>query len=163
MKRTVFGSALILMLAVILVSGCESKSSGRARQKYFNSTLCSGTKASDEGTEPGSSRCTLNLKYTNGALAVSLLNFPAGCEVKEGLDCRTVLEGSTLSIYVTQKSTHSANCICVVDKTETKVTGLSKGKYSLVYYYCSAMGNISQRVDFEFSKDLDMSVGFLPY
>ncbi len=128
----------------------------------FSDKGCISTKAPDgdiivEKGKPG----TLHLQSKNGNLKITLSGLEDNCIIKEGFDCRAMMEGSFIYVYVTGKELNlSANCFCKVGNIVTELSGLENDEYTLIYNYKSSDKDITKEVTFDYSSLLNKKVDF---
>ena len=126
----------------------------------FSSGGCISTKAPEGNyTVEKEKAGTLHLQSKDGNLKITLSGLTDNCSIKEGYDCRAMMEGSFIYVYVTARELEmSANCICNVGDIETELSGLGNDKYTLVYNYMSSSMDITQEVTFNYSSILNKKV-----
>lgn len=161
-KSVVTRTMVFVLAAAALAAGCTSMFENRDFAVVsFEGGECLSTKAPEGNyTEAYVKVGTLKLQSKGGNLAVTLSGLRDNCSIKEGFDCRAMVEGSFVYVYVTAKSESAANCICEVGDIETELSGLENSKYTLVYNYKSSTKDITQEVPFEFSLLLNKKVDF---
>ena len=133
MKRT-----LLIMLALAALAGCTKwntpDSEENTLSKDFKHTGCAADTRGLYTDDPS----LLTLKYENGDLRVTRTNAELNCAFKErGLTCKAYIEG---------------NCICLVEKMTSVVTGLEKGKEYIFQY--SALDFGLKPITFTFDSSL---------
>ena len=152
-------SAAAAIAAVACTSMFEDKDFGLAS---FSFKGCISTKAPEgDYTVEKSKAGTLHLQSKNGNLKITLSGLTDNCSIKDGYDCRAIMEGSFIYVYVTAKElVLSASCICNVGDIETELSGLENDEYTLIYNYKSSTEDITQEVMFEYSSLLNKKVDF---
>lgn len=152
-------SAAAAIAAVACTSMFEDKDFGLAS---FSFKGCISTKAPEgDYTVEKSKAGTLHLQSKNGNLRITLSGLEDNCSIKEGFDCRAIMEGSFIYVYVTGKELEmSANCICNVGDIVTELSGLQNDEYKLIYNYKSTHMDITQEVTFNYSSVLNKKVDF---
>lgn len=132
MKRT-----LLIMLALAAVAGCTKwntpDSEENTLSKGFKHTGCSPVTRGLYTDDPS----LLTLKYENGDLRVIRTNAELNCAFKErGLTCKAYIEGNVIhyDVVYEQEGVGVADCICLVEKMTSAVTGLEKGKEYIFQY-----------------------------
>lgn len=150
----------IVAVSAIFATACssmfEDKEFGVAS---FSFEGCISTKAPEGNYKVEKAKAgTLHLQSKNGNLRITLSGFTDNCSIKEGFDCRAMMEGSFIYVYVTAKSDASASCICNVGDIETELSGLQNDEYKLIYNYKSSVEDITQEVTFDYSPLLNKKV-----
>ena len=165
-SRIIISRAILFTLsaaAAIAAAACtsmfEDKDFGLAS---FSFKGCISTKAPEgDYTVEKSKAGTLHLQSKNGNLKITLSGLTDNCSIKDGYDCRAIMEGSFIYVYVTAKElVLSASCICNVGDIETELSGLENDEYTLIYNYKSSTEDITQEVMFEYSSLLNKKVDF---
>ena len=128
----------LALLVLSVCAGCDDEgqfSLKKSFSKDFTYTGCTQkTKAGsdDEGLS------LLTLEYKDGNLFVTRTNARVNCSVKEyGLLCDVSVDGNAIRYKVYEKDGHSTNCVCVVEKISSVVTGLRPGEEYTFDYFCS--------------------------
>lgn len=124
---------LIIIIALFLAAFTGCNSVDEPYSKEFTHTGCAaGTRAGLED-EPS----LLILKYVDGNLLVTRTNALMNCALKEdGLVCEVDVEGDVIHYKVYEKNGPKANCVCLVEKMSSVVTGLKEGKEYTFDYNC---------------------------
>ena len=147
---------VIIMLSVLAaVASCTKwnspDSEGESLSKDFKHTGCSGDTRGLYTNDPS----LLTLKYENGDLRVTQTNAELNCAFKNrGLKCKAYVEGFVIhyDVVYEKEMEGEANCICLVEKMTSAVTGLQKGiVYTLQY---SVLGFGLKPITFTFDRGL---------
>ena len=146
---------LLITLALAALAGCTKwntpDSEENTLSKDFKHTGCAADTRGLYTDDPS----LLTLKYENGDLRVTRTNAELNCAFKErGLTCKAYVEGNIIHYDVVYEKEENmvANCICLVEKMTSAVTGLERGqKYTLDY---SVLGYRLKPITFTFNKDL---------
>ena len=150
MKRT-----LLIMLALAALAGCTKwntpDSEENTLSKDFKHTGCAADTRGLYTDDPS----LLTLKYENGDLRVTRTNAELNCAFKErGLTCKAYVEGNIIHYDVVYEKEMEgvADCICLVEKMTSVVTGLEKGKEYIFQY--SALDFGLKPITFTFDSSL---------
>ena len=146
---------IILLSALAALAGCAKwgspDSEGESLSKEFKHTGCSGDTRGLYTNDPS----LLTIKYEHGDLRVTQTNAELNCAFKErGLKCNAYIEGNVIHYDVVYEKEMEmvANCICLVEKMTSAVTGLEKGNvYTLQY---SVLDYALKPITFTFNEDL---------
>ena len=147
---------VIIMLSVLAaVAGCtkwiKPDSEEDTLSKHFKHTGCSHDTRGIYTDDPS----LLTLKYENGDLRVTRTNAELNCAFKErGLTCKAYIEGNVIhyDVVYEQEGVGVADCICLVEKMTSAVTGLEKGKEYIFQY--SALDFGLKPITFTFDRNL---------
>ena len=147
---------VIIMLSVLAaVAGCtkwiKPDSEEDTLSKHFKHTGCSPDTRGLFTDDPS----LLTLKYENGDLRVTRTNAELNCSFKDlGLTCEAYLEGNTIhyNVVCERAGYGEANCVCLVEKMTSAVTGLERGKEYIFQY--SALGFGLKPITFTFDRNL---------
>lgn len=158
-SRSIISKGMMSAVAALFATACssmfEDKEFGLAS---FSFEGCISTKAPEGNYEVKKEKIgTLHLQSKNGNLRITLSGFTDNCSITEGFDCRAMIEGSFIYVYVTAKSDAVTNCFCEVGDIETELSGLENDKYTLIYNYMSAW-DITEEVTFNYSPLLNKKV-----
>lgn len=162
-SRSIISKGMMSAVAALFATACssmfEDKEFGLAS---FSFGGCISTKAPEGNYEVKKEKAgSLHLQSKNGNLRITLSGLTDNCSIKEGFDCRAMIEDSFIYVYVTAKELDfSANCICNVGDIETELSGLENDKYKLIYNYKSSVNDITQEVTFNYSSLLNKKVDF---
>ena len=165
-SRSIISKAIIFAIVAVsalFATACssmfEDKEFGVAS---FSFEGCISTKAPEGNYKVEKAKAgTLHLQSKNGYLRITLSGLTDNCSIKDGFDCRAMIEGSFIYVYVTAKELElSANCICNVGDIETELSGLQNDEYKLIYNYKSSTADITQEVTFNYSSLLNKKVDF---
>lgn len=152
MKRFV-----ILLLVLPLWVGCNWKADPWAGNKEFTHTGCAGSPAT-KGLFGSDSASLLTLKYEDGGLRVTRTNAEMNCSIKlNGMDCQVSVEGNVIHYWVTEADGPTANCICLVEKMSSVVSGLQEGKEYIFDYSCG-VGRSYPSFPFVFKKGFNQII-----
>ena len=150
MKRT-----LLIMLALAAVAGCTKwntpDSEENTLSKDFKHTGCSPVTRGLYTDDPS----LLTLKYENGDLRVTRTNAELNCAFKErGLTCKAYIEGNVIhyDVVYEQEGIGVADCICLVEKMTSTVSGLEEGQVYVLQY--SDLDFSLKPITFTFKKGL---------
>ena len=146
---------LLITLALAAMAGCTkwitSDTGDDSLTKDFKHTGCSPQTRGLYTDDPS----LLTIKYENGCLRVTQTNAELNCAFKSrGLTCKVSIEDDIIHYNVVYEKEEEmvANCICLVEKMTSAVTGLEIGKkYTLDY---SVLGFGLKPITFTFNKDL---------
>ena len=132
---------VFLALFVLSVcAGCGNEgqfSLKKSFSKDFTHTGCAQSQKLKAGPDD-EELSLLTLEYKDGNLLVTRTNARVNCSVKEyGLLCDVSVDGNVIHYKVYEKDGHSANCVCVVEKISSVVTGLRTGEEYTFDYFCS--------------------------
>ena len=143
------------MLALAAVAGCTKwntpDSEENTLSKDFKHTGCSPVTRGLYTDDPS----LLTLKYENGDLRVTRTNAELNCAFKErGLTCKAYIEGNVIhyDVVYEQEGIGVANCICLVEKMTSTVSGLEEGQVYVLQY--SDLDFSLKPITFTFKKGL---------
>lgn len=146
---------LFIALALAAVAGCtkwiKPDSEEDTLSKHFKHTGCSHDTRGIYTDDPS----LLSLKYENGDLRVTRTNAELNCSFKNlGLTCEAYLEGNIIhyNVVCERAGYGEANCVCLVEKMTSAVTGLERGKEYIFQY--SALGFGLKPITFTFDRNL---------
>ena len=128
---------MLLMLSVLSVmAGCSAL--GNPDTKEFTHTGCASGPEIKGLFSDDDNVSTLILKYEGGDLRVTRTMAVMNCSIKKrGMDCNVSLDGNVIHYSVTETDGPTANCLCLVEKMSSVVTGLVIGKEYTFDYFCS--------------------------
>lgn len=143
------------MLALAAVAGCTKwntpDSEENTLSKDFKHTGCSPVTRGLYTDDPS----LLTLKYENGDLRVTRTNAELNCAFKErGLTCKAYIEGNVIhyDVVYEQEGIGVADCICLVEKMTSTVSGLEEGQVYVLQY--SDLDFSLKPITFTFKKGL---------
>ena len=146
---------IIILSALAALSGCAKWGSPDSEEeslsKDFKHTGCAADTRGLYTNDPS----LLTLKYENGDLRVTRTNAELNCAFKErGLICKAYIEGNVIHYDVVYEKEMEgvANCICLVEKMTSAVTGLESGKEYIFQY--SALDFGLKPITFTFDRSL---------
>lgn len=140
---------LLITFALAALSGC-AKWVGE-HSKDFTHTGCSTDTRGLYTDDPS----LLTIKYEDGDLRVTRTNAELNCAFKErGLVCNTRIEGNVIHYDVDYEREEDmvANCICLVEKMTSTVSGLEEGQVYVLQY--SDLDFSLKPITFTFKKGL---------
>ena len=144
-----------MLSALATLAGCAKWGSPYSEEeslsKEFEHTGCSGDTRGLYTNDPS----LLTIKYEHGDLRVTQANAELNCAFKErGLVCKTRIEGNVIHYDVVYEKDENmvANCICLVEKMTSAVSGLEKGKEYILQYSVLDFG--LKPITFTFNENL---------
>ena len=141
---------LLITLALAALAGC-SKSNVWQSKDFTHTGCATDTRSGFDNENPS----LLTLKYEDGDLRVTRTNAELNCAFKErGLVCNTRIEENVIHYDVAYEREEDmvADCICLVEKMTSTVSGLEEGQVYVLQY--SDLDFSLKPITFTFKKGL---------